>query len=435
MKVIEKEKMNIYFKGIKLINPAENVEGKINLWIKDGIIKHCENSECPIDSNTEIIDGKKLVASPGLIDIHVHFREPGYEYKEDLVSGSNSAANGGFTEVVVMPNTSPDIDDVTVIEYIKSKSKDFLVNVRISGAITKSRAGELLAPMLEMKEAGALMFTDDGTALTKSDIMRLAFEYATPQDLLLSQHCEDTHLTKNFSMNESSLSYKLGLKGYPNIAEEIILMRDILLAEYLGNRRYHAQHLSTAGAVKLVRDAKARGLRVSCEVTPHHFVIGEENLTTYDSNYKMNPPLRQNSDINAIIEGLIDGTIDCIASDHAPHALHEKDVELEAAPNGIIGLETSLGLALTYLYHAGHLSLSRIIELMAINPRKILGLEQIKIKAGEPANITVFDPESEWIVEKIKFASKSKNTPFNGFKLQGKPVLVVNNNKLHKSNL
>lgn len=422
--------MNIYFKNIRIISPSQNLDKIVNLWVKDGVIGHCVESECQIDSNTEIIEGSDLVASPGLFDMHVHLREPGYEYKEDIKSGTNAASNGGFTGVVCMPNTSPDIDDVTVVEYIKSKSKDLLVDVLISGAITKKRGGELLAPMFEMADAGVVMFTDDGDPVKKSDVMRLAFDYAAPKDLLLSQHCEDTDLTKSFAMNESHLSYKLGLKGYPSVAEEITLYRDILLAEYCGNRKYHAQHISSKGAVELIRKAKLKGLRVTSEATPHHFSLNEEHLNSYDSNYKMNPPLRTNDDLDAIITGLNDGTIDCIATDHAPHALHEKHVELENAPHGIVGLETSLGLSLTNLVHKNKFTLNKLIELMSVNPRKLLGLRDIKIESGENANLTIFAPDEEWIVNKLNFKTKSLNMPYDGFVLKGKPKYTINNNQI-----
>jgi len=260
-----------------------------------------------------------------------------------------------------------------------------------------------------------------------SEVMRRAFDFSSSRDLLISQHCEDQNLTKDFAMNESVLSYKLGLRGYPDVAEEIIVSRDLKLASYLGNRRYHVSHISTTGAINVVREAKKKGLRVSCEVTPHHFSLNQDVLVGYNTNHKMNPPLRNQEDVNTIIEALRDGTIDCIASDHAPHALHEKDVEFEKAPYGIIGLETSLGLTLTNLMHTGVLTLSQVIEKMSVNPRKILNLPAVEIKVGAKANLTIFDPNEEWIVDKKNFQSKSKNTPFDGFKLKGKPKFTINN--------
>ncbi len=422
--------MNICFQNIRVINSVQNLDTHLNLWLKDGVIIHCGTDSPTLDNITEIIKADNLIATPGFIDLHVHFREPGFENKETIKSGAESAANGGFTSVVCMPNTDPDIDDVTVVEYIKTKSKGLLTDVLISAAITKKREGKSISNMLSLDEAGVVLFTDDGDAVRNSDVMKLAFDYAAPKDLLLAQHCEDHSLTKGFTMNEGALSYKLGLKGYPSIAEEIILSRDIMLAEYAGNRRYHAQHISTKGAVELIRNAKAKGLRVSCEVTPHHFSLSEELLASYDSCYKMNPPLRRDDDIEAIIQGLADGTIDCIATDHAPHSLNEKFVELENAPNGIIGLETAIGVSLTYLVHTGKLSINKFIDLFTVNPRKIIGLEQIKIESGKTANLTIFDMNEEWTVDKMKFKSKSTNTPYHNYKLKGKQKYTINNKQI-----
>ncbi len=418
--------MNLYFKNIRVVNPATNTDEAVNLWIKDGVIAHASKAEASIDQSTSTIDASSYVCAPGLFDMHVHFREPGDEGSETLETGANSAANGGFTGVVCMPNTLPAIDDVTVVEYIKTKSKDFMIDLHVSAAITKKREGEFITPMIELSDAGALMFTDDGRAVMSSEVMRRAFDFSSSRDLLISQHCEDHGLTKDFAMNECVLSYKLGLRGYPDVAEEIIASRDVKLAEYLGNRRYHVSHVSTAGAINIVREAKKKGMRVSCEVTPHHFSLCHDVLVEYNTNHKMNPPLRSQDDVNSIKEALRDGTIDCIASDHAPHELHEKDVEFEKAPYGIVGMETSLGLALTNLMHTGVLTLNQIIEKMSVNPRKILNLPAVEIKEGVAANLTIFDPNEEWTVDKKLFRSKSKNTPFDGFKLKGKPKYAIN---------
>lgn len=427
--------MNIYFKNITLISPVQNIEDQMNIWIKDGIIAHCGKNQPTLDENTEIIDATKYVCSPGLYDMHVHLREPGFEYKENIQSGTEAAANGGFTAVCCMPNTKPCIDEMTVVEYVKQKAQGKLVEVNISSAITMGREGKVLTPMLKLNNSGVIMFTDDGSSVQSSDMMKRAFEYASPKDLLISEHCEDHSLTVNFSANEGVISSKLGLKGFPSVAEEIIISRDIMLAEFYGNRRFHVQHLTTKNGVEIIKNAKSRGLRVSCEVTPHHFSLSEECLIGYDSNYKMDPPLRTKKDIEALIQGLKDGTIDCIASDHAPHALHEKDVEFERAPYGIVGLETSLGVSLTFLYHQGHLSLKQIIEKMSVNPRKILRLPEIIIETGKPANLTIFDPNEEWFVNKTKFKSKSQNSPYEKLPLKGKPKYAVNNNQIYVSNL
>ena len=416
--------MNILFKNIRVINPVENLDKIVNLFIKDGIIEHCANEECVVDSSTEIIDGSQLVAAPGFIDIHTHLREPGFEYKETIKSGTDAAANGGFTGVVCMPNTEPTIDDVTVVEYIKNKSKDLLVDVFIAGSLSQKREGKLISPMLELDDAGVVMFTDDGHCVESSEMLRRAFDYATTRDLLISEHCEEHSLTKNFAMDECELSIKLGLKGYPRIAEELIVARDILLAEYCGNRRLHLQHISTKGSIELIRNAKSKGLRVSCEVTPHHLFLSNDLLDSYNTNLKMNPPLRSKEDIKALIEGIKDGTIDCIATDHAPHHVDEKLNPFDSAPFGISGLEIALGLCLK-LVQEGVLTKRALIEKMTVNPAKILGLNEGNIKTGSLANIVIIDESKEYKVKSGDFVSKGKNTPFDGWTLRGLPVYTI----------
>lgn len=427
--------MNLLFKNIQIISPNQGMNLKANLWIKNGYIKKISESQIEIDKDVEIIDANDLVASPGFFDMHVHFREPGFEQKEDIASGVESAANGGFTGVVVMPNTKPPIHNSSVIEYIKEKSKNYLVDVMISACITNNMDGLQVTDMKELAKSGAILFTDDGKCVSNSLTMRYAFEKSISDDYLIAQHCEDTDLTGQFDMNESEFSEKFGLKGYPRVAEEIILYRDILLAEYCGNRRYHAQHISTANSVDIIRLAKQKGLRVTCEVTPHHFSLAEHLLCDHNTNLKMNPPLRADSDILAIKKGLQDGTIDAIATDHAPHTLTEKEVAFNKAPNGILGLETSLGVSIKYLVKEGYLTFPELIEKMAVNPRKVLGLEQVIINEGEKANLTIFDPDEEWVVNVNKFKSKSKNSPYNNEKLIGKVKYAINNNQIYKCDL
>lgn len=419
--------MNYIFNNIRIIDPAHGIDYIRNVHIENGIITTISPDKIANTGTAKEIESSNMIMCPGLVDLHVHLREPGQEYKETILTGTNSAANGGFTCIVCMPNTSPDIDSLDVVEFIKQRPKNEAVDVLISAAITKKRKGFELTDMNSLSDAGVVLFTDDGAPVSGSEIMMKAFEYAGEKDLLLSQHCEEKHLTKNFTMNESKLSKSLNLKGYPSIAEEIILFRDIKMAEYAGNRRYHAQHLSTKGAVDIIRNAKKTNPNISCEVTPHHFVLSEENLQTFDANYKMNPPLRQNDDINAIIEGLIDGTVDCIATDHAPHAVNEKQIDIKEAANGILGLETALGLSITYLVGKNYISINRLIELLAVNPRKILRVPLVEIKEGEKANITIFSPDEEWTVKKELFQSKSENSPFINYKLKGKPKFVFNN--------
>jgi dihydroorotase len=427
--------MDIYLKNIRVINPVQNLDSNLNILIRNGVIEYLSEEEFNTSSETKVIDGSELVCSPGLFDMHVHFREPGFTHKETLKTGIEASANGGFTGVLCMPNTNPPIDSVPLVDYIYKRCQGEIVDVYPSAGITQNLKGEKVTSMLSLSDAGALMFTDDGNCVLNSDVLRRAFDYSAPSDLLIAQHCEDTNLSANFAVNEGKFSSKLGLKGYPSVAEEIILSRDILLAMYCGNRRYHAQHISSKGSVEILRRAKSNGSRVSAEVTPHHIAITEAMLENFDTNFKMNPPLRTEEDVEALIGGLKDNTIDCIATDHAPHSLFEKDVEFEKAPNGVIGLETALGVVLTFLYHKGHLTLSQIIEKMSINPRRLLGLATIYIQEGEKANLTIFAPNEEWVVDKQYFKSKSKNSPFEGFKLKGKPKYTINNGLLYVCNL
>lgn len=425
--------MNILFKDIRLISPAQNIDEKVNLWVKDGIIEHCDASPVNVPAETETIEAGDLVASPGLFDMHVHLREPGHEYKEDIKTGTESAANGGFTGLVCMPNTNPVIDNAAVVEFIKNKAKGQLVDVYPSAAITQGREGKQLTEMFELNDSGVVLFTDDGSCVSNSKVLNRAFDYALTRDLLIAQHCEDHRLSDDFSVNESKLSTKMGLRGYPNVAESSIIYRDIEIAKHVGNCRYHAMHISTMEAVDLLRVAKANNQRVTCEVTPHHFTINDEIIIEYNTNTKMNPPLRAQQDVDAIIEGIKDGTIDCIATDHAPHALHEKDVEFESAPNGVVGLETSLGVTLTELHWKHNIDLRKIIEVMSVNPRKICKLPEIEFAKGNVANLTIFAPNEEWVVNKDLFKSKSKNTPFEQYKLKGKPKYSINNKLIYKS--
>ncbi|MGE3799639.1 MAG: dihydroorotase [Candidatus Kapaibacterium sp.] len=418
---------SILFQNIRLLNPAQGLNRRADLLILDGKISSIgDNLQVP--DGVEVRDGSAWVAAPGFYDMHVHLREPGATHKETIETGCASAANGGFTGVACMPNTTPAIDSAEVVHSILWKSQHLAVDVHPVGATTVGRKGETLAPMGELYEAGVRMFSDDGDCVRSPEVMRRAYEYASQFDgAVLSQHCEEHTMTSGFAMNEGVVATKLGMPGYPDIAEELIIERDIRLAEFCGNRPYHVSHMSTAGGVESVRRAKANGqTNITCEVAPHHFVLTDEDVEKYWVNAKMNPPLRTEAHRQALLEGFRDGTIDAIATDHAPHALSEKEVEFPNAPNGIIGLETSIGLSYTYLVDAGVISLERMIELMAINPRKILSLTVPVIEEGEMANLTIFAPEETWSVDTSKFLTKSLNTPFTGWKLKGKPVGIVN---------
>jgi dihydroorotase len=421
--------MKLLLKNVNLLNPHQKLnQANTNILIEDGIIKQIgkidekELKDCKVFE----LDGKYVV--PGLFDMHVHLREPGREDEETVVTGCNSAANGGFTGIACMPNTEPAIDSAEVVSFIKKEAANHLVDVYPVGAASVGRKGEVLSPMAELKDAGVVAFSDDGVAIKTSSILKRSLEYAKMLDLPIIEHCEDETLAGG-SMNESLNSTLLGLTPIPSVAEDLIVMRDILMAEYT-NAKVHIAHISTKRSVEMVREAKRRGIKVTAEVTPHHFVLTDDAVKTYDPNVKMNPPLRTKSDVDEIISGLKDGTIDCIASDHAPHSIEEKEMEFEYAPNGIIGLETQVGLTLTELYHKKVLSLESLIEKLSINPRKILNLHMPKIEIGELANLTILDIDLIWTVDKSKFLSKSINTPFDKKLLTGKYVGVINKKKM-----
>ncbi len=420
--------MKVLLKGLQLVNPDQGLNEKADILITDGIIEKIGN----IDSS-EIKDVKEYnyegkLGVPGLYDMHVHFREPGQEDKETVLSGSNSAAAGGFTGVACMPNTNPAIDSAEVVKFIIDRGRNHLVDVNPIGAVSKGREGKNLSPMLELYDAGAIGFSDDGTAVKTAALLRSALEYSKMIDAPIIEHCEDESLAGG-SMNESIVSTQLGLPSIPAVAEDLIVMRGILLAEYTGGK-IHVAHLSSKRSVELVREAKKRGVQVSAEVAPHHFTLTDKCIKAFDPNYKMNPPLREQKDLEALIEGLQDGTIDCIASDHAPHNIEEKEMEFIYAPNGIIGLETQLGITLSELYHTNKLTIEQIVEKLSINPRKVLNLDIPQIAVGEVANLTIIDTDQEWVVDIKSFKSRSINSPFGGRKLKGKSLAVINSSQM-----
>lgn len=420
--------MKTLLKNLNIIAPHQNLNQKADIVIEDGKIIFIGK----VDNKSEFdktydFDGK--FCSIGFFDMHVHLREPGREDEETIETGCESAAAGGFTGVLCMPNTDPCIDNAETVRYILERAKNELVDVYPAAAATQQRKGESISPMLELSRAGAKAFTDDGVAIKTAKILRIAMEYSLMTDLPIIEHCEDESLAGG-AMNESFNSTLLGLPTMPPISEEIIVMRDILMAEYTG-AKLHIAHISTKNSVNFVREAKKRGVKISAEATPHHFTLTDDELKTYDANYKMNPPLRTQEDINALIEGLSDGTIDCIATDHAPHTPEEKDFEFIYAPNGIVGLETALPLAISELYKKKKLTLEQLIEKMAINPRKILNIPVPKIAIGEKANLTIFDPEAIWTIDVSKFKSKCKNSPFDKRLVSGKSLAVINNSKIY----
>lgn len=373
----------------------------------------------------EVIDAAGLTVFPGLIDMHVHLREPGFEYKEDIASGSAAAVAGGFTQVCCMPNTDPVCDNAAVVGYIAARAKEVgLCKVHPIGAITRGEKGETLSEMGKMKDAGAVAVSDDGKPVANARMMRLAMEYASDFGLICLSHCEDKDLVDGGVVNEGYNSTLAGLKGIPRAAEEIMLAREIILAETL-HKRAHICHVSTKGGVQLLREAKARGVQVTAETCPHYFTLTDDVVISFDANTKVNPPIREAEDVAAIKEGLRDGTLDCIVTDHAPHHVDEKNVEYNLAAFGISGIETSFSLSYTYLVKGGVLSLSELADRMSAAPARILHLEGGKIAEGEVADLMLADLNAEYVIDSKKFVSKGKNTPFGGMKVSGKVLCTI----------
>jgi dihydroorotase len=409
----------------RIIDPANKRDEIGDLFIVDGRIvepSEIRNRKSEIDE----IDASNLVVAPGLIDLHVHLREPGFGHKETLESGARAAAAGGFTTIVAMPNTSPAADNASTIAWIKDRAAETAcVHILPSGAISKDLAGEELAPIGALAEGGVVAITDDGHCVQNHELMRRAVEYARMFDLPVLDHCQDYNLVGNGVIHEGYWSTLLGLRGWPAIGEEIVVMRNIMLAE-LCHHHIHCQHVSSAGSVRLLRAARARGVRISGEVCPHHIALTDEAVQNFDTNYKMNPPLRSLADVEALLEGIADGTLSILASDHAPHADFEKEVEFDAAPFGIVGLETELGLFIDLLVHKhGKIDLSRLIEMYTVEPARLLKLGAGTLSPGVSADVTIIDPELEWTVRADEFQSASRNTPFDGWKLKGRAVRTI----------
>ncbi|MDR2577860.1 MAG: dihydroorotase [Chitinispirillales bacterium] len=409
----------------RVIDPAQGIDGKYNIVLDGGIVKSITEETPPgCNGGADIIDASGLWAVPGLVDMHVHLREPGREDKETIATGTCAAAAGGFTAVACMPNTNPVLDEEAKIRYVIQRGEDCPCRIYPVGAITKALEGEELAPVGEMVKAGAAAVSDDGKTVAKSNVMRNALNYSKSFDIPVICHCEDAALCAKGHMNEGLVSTKLGVRGIPVISEDIIVSRDILLAEYTG-ARIHIAHVSTAGSVRLIREAKSRGVKVTAETCPHYFTLTDEDVGMYDTNKKMNPPLRTAVDRDAVIAGLADGTIDVIASDHAPHVSEEKDVEFDTAAFGVVGLETSLGVVLTVLVSRGLLTPSQMVERMSAAPNRILGLPGGSLKTGSPADVTIIDPSVKWTVDPAAFFSKSRNSPFIGMGLEGAAAVTI----------
>jgi dihydroorotase len=421
----------LLLKGGRILDPSSRIDTVTDILLDKGKIQKIGSVDAKSFSG-KVIDCKNKFIVPGLIDMHVHLREPGREDTETIHSGCQAAMAGGFTAVCCMPNTEPPIDCRGQVEFIKERAEGLIVDVHSIAAVTVGRKGEQLTEMGELVEAGSVGFSDDGTHIKQSGILRRALEYAKMFGRPIIDHCEDPYLSEGGVMNEGFTSTVLGLPGIPSISEEIDVARDLLMAQFTGGS-VHIAHVSTKRSVQLIREAKSRGVSVTAETCPHYLLLTDEAVRTFDTNTKMKPPLRDKSDQDALIEGIKDSTIDAIASDHAPHAIEEKDTEYDAAAFGIIGLETIVGLMLDRFVNKGILTLEEMIEKMATNPRKILGLPSCTIKEGANANLTIIDLGCQWKVDKNHFLSKSRNTPFDEWELKGKAIGIVNKSQLYIS--
>lgn len=408
----------LWIKNARVIDPAARRDEAGDLFIKDGLI--ADTLPAPERKRARVIDAAGLVACPGLVDIHVHFREPGQTHKETIATGTRAAAAGGFTTVVCMPNTSPPASTAGTIQYIQDAiERDAVVKVHPTGCITVDMKGETLAPIGSLKRAGVVAITDDGDCVQSNELMRRALEYAKMFDLPIMDHCQDHSMTEAAVMNEGTVSLRLGLRGWPNAAEDLIVSRNIILSTYTG-AHIHLQHISSRISVEILRRAKARGVNVTAEATPHHIALTDESLAAYDTNFKMNPPLRTEADREELVAALRDGTLDCLATDHAPHTDYEKDKEFDYAPSGIIGLETALPVALDVLVRRSRFKLPKVIDLLTRRPADILKLPAGRLATGSAADVCLFDPDERWAYDARAGFSKSANSPWHGQTLRGR---------------
>ena len=413
----------LLIKGGRIIDPANGMDEVADLLIVDGKIK--DVGKYISSDGAEVIDASGKIVAPGLIDMHVHLREPGQEAKEDFVSGSKAAAAGGFTTVATMPNTNPVVDTAALVRSMKKRAKDVgIVHVEIIGAFTKGQKGQELAELGDMVEAGVAAFSDDGHFDSSAKVFMNGLDYLHSFDKIVINHEEETSLVEEGVMNEGHRSAMLGMKGRPTVAEDIAVARDVLLAEYSGGR-VHVAHISSARSVEIVREAKRRGVRVTAEATPQHMTMTDEMVNSYDTSTKINPPLRSRKDADAVLAGLLDGTIDMIVTDHSPHAQEEKDREYIYASSGFPGLETSLGVLLTDLYHEGRAELPLLISKMTKEPAEVFGLNAGTLSVGSPADVAIIDTELEWTVDDKEFYTRGTHSPFAGRKLKGKAVMTI----------
>src|SRR6202789_115824 len=415
------ESPSLLIKGGQLIDPAAKINAPMDVLLRDGRVAEVADPNKIKGGADDKFDGRGLVVAPGFIDLHVHLREPGQAHKETIATGTAAAAAGGFTSVCTMPNTVPVVDSVEWVEWLRQPERGAVVNVFAIVAATRGSEGVSLSDFRALQTAGAIAVTDDGKAILDDHIMRAALGLRGELNFPVVQHAEDTRMTEGCSMHAGARSFRLGLRGMSAAAEASIVERDVQLAVHIPNARLHVAHLSTADALKSVRRGKRAKVRVTCEVTPHHFTLTDEDMRDYDSNYKMNPPLRSTTDREAILVAIADGTVDAIATDHAPHAAHEKQMEFERAAFGITGLETALGLAITRLHREKRIPLSRIVELFTAGPARCFDLRRRgSLARGSAADVTIFDSKKKWTFEAAKSRSKSTNTPFDGWQLMGK---------------
>lgn len=408
-----------------MIDPSQDLDEIADVTILDGKIAEVAPSKPPKAAAGRRIDATGCIVCPGLIDMHVHLREPGNEDAETIASGCAAAVAGGFTSIACMPNTEPAIDTEAMIEFVyRQAARAGLCNVYPIGAVTKGRRGEELAEIGQMVRAGAVAFSDDGRGVADSSVMYRAMQYVTMFDRPIIQHCEDPDLAGRGCMNAGATATRLGLPGIPAIAEEVMVRRDLLIAEETG-ARYHVAHVSTAGAVQRIREAKQRGIAVTTEVCPHHLLLTDDSAATYDTNYKVNPPLRTQGDVDACRAGVADGTIDCLVTDHAPHGPEEKEFDFQTAPFGLIGLEVALGLYATALVASGRVDWPVLIAKMTTGPARILGLKKGTLRTGADGDVTVIDPEMRWVVDENRFRSRSRNCPFGGWELTGRATHTI----------
>lgn len=417
---------NIIIKNGTLVDPVNKINQNLDIQIKDGKIFKIQSNLT--DENSQIIDATGLIVSPGLIDMHVHLRDPGQTHKEDIISGSNAAARGGFTSVACMPNTSPPVDKPETVSYILDKAKSAKCKVLPVGCITVGLKGLELTDFSKLKEAGVVALSDDGQPVKTPELMQEALLLAKKVGIPLISHCEDLEVVNGGIINKGAVSEALGVKGIDSFSEDSITSREICIASNL-EAGIHIAHVSTKGSTKMIKSSKEKGVKVTAETCPHYFLLDENMLLNRDANFRMNPPLRLEGDKKAIIEGIKNGAFDMIVTDHAPHTKQEKS-NFEIAPNGVIGLETSLGLSITHLVHQGHITIERLIELMSANPAKVFGLDSGSLSVGKDADIVLIDLNKEWTVNEDDFLSKSKNSPFIGYKLKGKAVCTILNGNI-----